>query len=140
MMGGKVRSFFKLRKAAEEGQKGAEFDLFLARLDLGQFKLAEARQQAQEIGQLSDKQQKQLNAALFNVEINEQFVYPSREAARAIELGEQWFELARQKRVPTSSDAAAKFWSLIEFYGDEKRNSRATQMAKVSLKKLEKGR
>ena len=133
--GEKVRAYLELATHAQQGEQGADLDLFVAGITLGKFKLANARTKARAFQDLSAEQTKRLQGALLNLELIEGYRASYRDKEAAVRLGAQWFAMAKDDRLPTDPVAERYFWTLIERYGVSQGDIKAKRMAKAALKK-----
>ncbi|MFN0207910.1 MAG: hypothetical protein ACKVS6_16505 [Planctomycetota bacterium] len=89
-----------IKAKAAKGDAAAKIEWFCRQLDQGSISFAEANTKVKSIGKLSAAQQKQVDAALFNLEVNDLGNRVQSEE-QAKEAGKKMTEWLKAKKVPT---------------------------------------
>lgn len=127
-----------LEKKAAAGDRDAAVELFIAQLDLGKHKVADAKARLKELGELSPEQRARVNEPLTNLEVQE-LMSSARSADAQKAVREQLLAMRKEGRVPTGMYATS-FWSQLLMKAEADKDIPLAEDAATHLKELMKSR
>lgn len=122
---GAVETYRTLKARVEKGDESVAGEYFLARLSLGQLKLAEAKAEAKEV-KLTEEQAQKLDKLLLNLEVDEATA-TVRSREKLLEVGGMFRKMWQEGRVPTGNSALPFWYFIIEVAITEEQVELATK-------------
>jgi hypothetical protein len=128
----KANEFFALKAKAEGGDADAAIEVFLAQVEMGHFKPAEAREKAKSLKGLTAEQAEKVATMATDLEIAE-IISSARSQADLPALGKKLAALAAEGKV--SKKDAVNQWFFISAHAKEAKDAKLLGQAIEELKK-----
>lgn len=134
-----VLGYEEARKKASSGDRGAKIDEVLYRVELGKVDLDEARESLKDLGELSEKQTKWLQALEIEAEVKGILdALDPRDRNSFIEGGKKCYEMFKAGRIPRAGTRVELyFWALILEYAETEKDAETMETALSRLRKHE---
>lgn len=134
----KANEFFALKAKAEGGDADAAIEVFLAQVEMGHFKPAEAREKAKALKGLTAEQAEKVAEMATELEIAE-IMSSARSQADLPGIGKKLAALAAEGKVSKNEQTNVNFWNVISMHAMEAKDAKLLGQAIEELKKANRG-
>ncbi len=133
--GKKAKAFLELKAKAAKGDKDAKIELLIAQIEFGHLEADEAKKQVEKLGNVSDEQQKKLDAAMAGLEVMATLKTITRDPATQTAAGKKFYEMNKAgKPAPTGDMEAQAYWILMMNYAEKEKDAETFGTALEALK------
>lgn len=129
-----VKSFQDLQARIAKGEKGLEFDLFVAEWNLGTLDFDKAKARVEGMSKLSEEQRKQAKQIVQDAEVL-QLSGTARDDATADTVGQRFHEMLEAGYRP-GPRAEARFWGMLARWADKNEKIGSLEQAVVWMEKF----
>jgi hypothetical protein len=130
----KARAFLTLKAKADKGDTSIKVEYFIARLDLGRIKGAEAEKELRELGTLTPEQQAKVDATLLEAVIQEEIEHLQDKDGQ-IAAGRKFNEMRKAGKIlPATSKGFGSYWDTIMAYAESEKDVTLFEEALRTLK------
>ena len=135
--GARAAAFLELVKKAKGGDRPAQIDLLLMRLDLGHLDEKEAKKEAAKIGKMPADKEEKFQVALSGFAVREILEHLPRSQEQAIKIGGPKFAAMRKagRPSPEADDLFQPYWIITMLYSEEQKDAETYELALEALKK-----
>lgn len=137
---GEVSEFKELIDDVEGGNTRKAGELFLRQLALEWFTFEEAQKRYEELGKVSSKEKKAIEALLVDTEIRTHAKAAGRDEEKRRAAGAHFAEMWDAKRLPTGEARQYEFWSMIADHAEAKGDKKLFKNALKQFKKSSAGK
>jgi hypothetical protein len=128
-----ISAYQALEQKAAKGDKTVGADLLIAGIEMGKLKFADAKEAAGKLGKISAEKQKQIDALVFNLEVQDA-MSSVRSQEAMIEVGKKFATMMEEGKAPTGS-AARQFYSAILAAKEAEADAKGFEKAMNAMKK-----
>lgn len=136
--GKKASEFLDLGRKAKSGDKTAQVDYLIARVELGHLTEKDAEAEAKKVGKLPPEKEQAFQSALSNLAVQEVLTHLPRDSRdKAVTMAGEKFAAMRKagRPAPSSDELAQPYWMLTMMYAEQEKDAKTYELGLNALKK-----